>query len=318
MPDPKFVDNESGIVEGSDSHIEYDLFDDYGANEAPQQSEKAEEANEAPADGRQAVTEPETPTNAPTQRPATSKDAITDIKERQLATTVVPALQNEIKQYKDEIAKRDQSIAAFKELQTTVQNFGLSPQEAQIGFQLASSWKTDPGGTIQKLLTYAASKGIKVEGAPAPAVTREMLASIVEEKLSPVLQKARQEEQAQQYQLDAQRQATEFLTEYPDAATHQSDIATIMQKYNFTPQRAYLELYKYAAQNGLDWNQPLAPQVRAKQANPNPVTTPPRNAYSPGVRQAETLPVQEVDLPGEDSSYRSIVNSVLAEFGVQR
>ena len=203
-------------------------------------------------------------------------------------------------------------------MQNTVQNFGLSPQEAQIGFQLASSWKTDPAGTINKLLTYAQSKGINVEGAPAPAVTRDMLASIVEEKLAPVLQKARQEEQQQQYVLAAQRQATEFFTEYPDAVTHQNELAQMMQKFNYTPQKAYIELHKYAASNGLDWNAPLAPQVQAKHANPNPTSTPQRNAYSPGVRQAESMPVHEVDLPGEDSSYRSIVNSVLAEFGVAR
>lgn len=317
MPDPKLVDNESGIVEGSDTYIEYDLFDDNTADDNPSQPTAAE----APTEGAkpQEAAQQQQPEAQSQQSAKASNDAVTDLKERQLATTVIPALQNEIKQYKDEIAKRDQSIAAFKELQTTVQNFGLSPQEAQVGFQLASSWKSDPAGTIQKLLTYAASKGIKIEGAPAPAVTREMLASIVEEKLSPVLQKARQEEQLQQQQFDAQRQATEFLTEYPDASIHQGDIATVMQQYNFTPQRAYLELYKYAAQNGLDWNQPLAPQIRAKQTpNPNPVTTPQGNGYSPGVRQASSMPVQEVDLPGDDSSYRSILNSVLAEFGVSR
>lgn len=313
MPDPKIVDNESGIIEGSDTHIEYDLFDDNGTDDAQVQPKEQEAATETAA---APVTEQ--PDAATAQQAQASPTNIDSLKERQLATTVVPALQNENRTLQAELAKRDDTIKSFQELQTSVQNYGLSPQEAQIGFQLAANWKTDPGGTIQKLLTYAASKGINVEGAPAQAVSREMLASIIEEKLAPVLQKARLEEQETQETIAAQRQATEFLTEYPDAAVHEQDIANIMQQHSLTPQRAYVELYKYAAMQGLDWNQPLAPQVRAKQANPNPVTTPQGNGYSPGVRQASSMPVQEVDLPGDDSSYRSIVNNVLAEFGVTR
>ena len=321
MSDPRveIVNDVSGIVEGSDEHLEYDLFDDNNSNAGQNTPAREETTTEVPTRSERGSTPPtdnKAPVNPQQQNPHTSN--VDQLKERQLATTVVPALQNENRQLRQQFEQATQQINSYKELQTSMQNYGINPQEAQIGFQLASSWKTDPGGTIQKLLTYAASKGIKVEGAPQQQVTRDMLSSLIEEKLAPVLQRTRQEEQQQQHQLDAQRQATEFLTEYPDAVTHQDAIATVMRQHNLTPQRAYVELMKYANAQGLDWSQPLAPQLRARTANPNTNSAPARNAYSPGVREVDSLPTREVNLPGDDTSYRNIVNSVLSEFGVSR
>lgn len=316
-PNPKveLVNDVSGIVEGSDEHLEYDLFDDYEPTTSQESAEKSEPATEPDTTPAQSNTAQQ----GTAQKPATTGTShIENLKERQLATTVVPALQNENKQLRAQLEQVQQSTNAYKELQTNLQNFGLAPQEAQIGFQLAASWKSDPAGTINRLLTYAASKGIKVEGAPTPQVTREMLSGLIEEKLAPVLRQHQQQEQQQQVQQEALNQQTAFFAEYPDAVQHEQAIATIMRNYGFTPQRAYVELYKYATSQGLDWNQPLQPQLQSRNnANSNP-PAPPVNGYSPGVRQADNLPTYEVDLPGDDASYRSIVNSVLAQHGVSR
>lgn len=314
MADPKIINDVSGIVEGSDEPLEYDLFDDNDTSGTEAQTTEPETPAQPDPAPAQQTTQQDKPTP---QQPTSGSAHIDNLKERQLATTVVPALQNENRQLQQQLQQAKQATESYKELQTSLQNYGLAPQEAQIGFQLASSWKSDPAGTINRLLTYAAQKGIKVEGAPAPQVTREMLSGLIEEKLAPVLQQHKQQEERQQIEREALSQQTAFFTEYPDAAVHEQAIATIMQKYNFTPQRAYVELYKYATSQGLDWNSPLAPQLQAKAQNSNPVQ-PQGNNYSPGVRQADNMPTHEVNLPGDDASYRSIVNSVLAEFGVSR
>lgn len=307
LPNIDDYDVAGNIVEGSDEHIDAaSLKDDFEQpdlfSEQPQQPKEPEHKEPEPV--KQEETKPQTPN-------------VEDLQTRQVLTTVLPALRNENQQLKDQIKNLTTQQEQFKTIQDDMHRFGLQPNELQLGLQLAASWKQDMKGTLNKLLTYAQQQGIKVEGQPAPAITRDLISSVLEEKFGPVLQSFQQQQQQEQQRLDQERQAQEqanaFLQQYPDAATHEDAIATLMQKHQLSPTDAYLQLRVYAAENGLDWSKPLAPQVKQKQQPQTTIRS--GNNYSPGVRQT-ALPVQETTFADENMGYDDIIAQVRSELNV--
>lgn len=300
MPDPRnqpLGHEEAGIIEGSDEHIDFN-------DAAIEVGEKEDEQLSLPLQPKEADPVPQQ-----------AKPDVQNLQERQAATTLVPALQRERDDLKRQVTERDTQINELKTVRDQITSFGLNPSEAQIGLQLAAGWKLNPAETIKKMLSYAAANGIKVEG--QAGVDIDALTAKIEERLAPVLQQAKLAEEQTAKQQEVQRQANEFLTQYPDALIHQESIAQVIRNRNVTPQDAYMQLRIYAAEQGLDWTKPLQPQLLARQEQQQN-GQPARTNYSPAPRQTNLNDVRDTELAGDDTSYRSIVDSVLAEYGVSR
>ena len=239
------------------------------------------------------------------------------MQERQLNNTVIPALQRERDDLKSQLDVARQQLSGFKEIRDNAERFGVTPQEMNMGLQFAASWRLNPGEAIKNILTFAQAKGIKVEGLPNSGVSRELISSVLEEKLGPVLQETNARKEATEKEQAAVREAEQFVQQRPDAATHANDIAVVMQSQNLSLSDAYMQLRIYAAENGFDWSKPLKPQIEAKR-NSSQAQPQLGNNYSPGTRQATMPNVVTDPYASPDSDYSDIVDQVLAELNISR
>lgn len=88
---------------------------------------------------------------------------------------------------------------------------------------------------------------------------------MLDERLAPITRA----EQASQQQTQAQQAGVaaynRFINDNEFADVHANDIVQLMQREGVNPQTAYNRIYRFAVANGLDFSQPLGPQVQARQ-----------------------------------------------------
>lgn len=178
-------------------------------------------------------------------------------------TVVVPGLQREV-------SRLTQELAAARAATQAAQQAGLNDQESTTAIQLMAAWKKNPGDTLRWLLTEYQKAGNDIsgllggEGAQQTGVGA--IARLIDEKLKPFTEAQQQQQQSTQAQQEAAQEAQRFFGSYPDAVIHEAPIANLMQQYpSMSAEAAYWRLKAYVQQNGLDWNQPLAPQVLQRQ-----------------------------------------------------
>jgi hypothetical protein len=111
----------------------------------------------------------------------------------------------------------------------------------------------------------------------------------------------------------------EFMARYPDAAPHADAIAALMNNNKMQASDAYHEVRYFAAQNGLDFSQPLGPQIAAKQARaqqPNGNASQGRTYRAPmvaGNGSGNRNLTNESNFAPADSSWGDILNSVMRQ-----
>lgn len=117
-------------------------------------------------------------------------------------------------------------------VQNIVKETGFSQSEATEAIKLMQQYKADPISAIKNLLTQAKMNGIDISKIGAnisvdPAVIRNTVESLLDERLKPLSDRA-QEETAQQV---ANREAQTFLQTYPEAQQFTDAIATAKRQF---------------------------------------------------------------------------------------
>jgi predicted metal-dependent hydrolase len=193
------------------------------------------------------------------------------------------------------------------------QRFGLSGDDVQMGLQLMAGFKSDPVGTIKQLLTQARAAGHNIEGVGGNVDTAA-ISAMIDAKLAPFTQD--RETQAQNAEQDraARESYNAFLRDHEFASVHEATIAQLLERNpKLSPEVAYLQLELWATKNQLDFSQPLAPQLQARQsgAPDAPGLTTPRSSNG-GVRPATGAG----ELADPNASYASIIDQELANAGI--
>lgn len=162
----------------------------------------------------------------------------------------------------------------------------LTPEEFSIGARIMNVFKSDPKQAIRFMLQEATNNGIDVSDLGGGAglsvnAIKEAVQSIVSEAIKPFsvfTQERQQQEEQNALRAEANEFIEGFIAQHPDSRIHLDSIAKIMNARPGTdPETAYLILQNHALRNGLDWSQPLEPQVRAlvaRQQNGTGATAP--------------------------------------------
>jgi hypothetical protein len=126
-------------------------------------------------------------------------------------------------------------------IQSIVRETGFSEPEAKEAVQLLKLYKADPIAAIKNMLTQAKMSGIDISKIGAnisvdPAIIRNTIQSVLDERLKPLSDKAEQETAEQ----SANREAQTFLQTYPEARQFTSAIAQAKQQF---PQMSLPEIW---------------------------------------------------------------------------
>jgi hypothetical protein len=156
----------------------------------------------------------------------------------------------------------------YTALEGSVKALGLAdPAEASVALQMYKDLQADPPAFLTKLLAEAKAKGYKIEGL-AGAVDTAAITQILDQKLKPSETEQR-EAKAQEIAQQVENEISELLTNYPDALTHEAFIAAVVESEAKQGRQvslvdAYVSLKQKVLDDGLDWTQPLGPQLQAR------------------------------------------------------
>lgn len=237
---------------------------------------------------------------------------------RRLAEQQLSMRTNELKQAND---SKQRVVDELNTLKSSVQSLhGAEPAQIATGLKIVRDLTRDPVGTLKSLLTEAVAAGYTIEGI-AQGIDVNSIRQSFEAKLQPLLEQNQQQEQQQKITQDIEAEVTQFFGTHPDAVIHDALIAQVMQKNPSLDIRdAYYQLKMAANDRGLDWTQPLVPQMQAseqqqqnnqqqQQQKPMPNGRTPANA-------AQAEPADKIAVAHESTDMGSIVKQAMRESGL--
>lgn len=160
----------------------------------------------------------------------------------------------------------------YEALENSVKHIGLEkPEDVSTAVSLFKDLQRDVVGTLTKLLAEAKSKGYSIEGLGSTVDTAAITA-LLDRKLEPsVGDKQRQEQERIAQDLD--KELNQFIQDFPDALVHEAYIASVIDEEakagrQVTLRDAMFALKEKVINSGLDWAQPLGPQLEARKKAP--------------------------------------------------
>lgn len=232
------------------------------------------------------------------------------------ATTRLEQATGQLQMYANKVNELQQQVNQSQALNGMPQKLGLNENEAVMSMQLMNKWKQDPVGTIKYLLTEAKAAGhnVDIEGL-APGMDMGAIARIIDQRLQPLQQDREAQQREQQVQQEAERQYQEFIYNpaFPNARTHENEIAQLLRSDpRLSLEAAYYKLQSYALQRGLDFTQPLGPQLQYQQQQPAQQSVA-NGGGAPMVPGGGNAPVQTPSptYADPDDSYDAIIRQVM-------
>lgn len=247
---------------------------------------------------------------------------------------------------------RTELYGQYQQLQQQVQQlqqraqmhrqYGLDDAEMQEGLGFLQQWKQNPLQVAEQVLTTLGAQGYDLstligqfiqvgedgQVRVAPRQQQPNVHQMVNQAVQPYVQQQNQQRQIEEartrLQQEAVNAANNFLMNpnYPYARVHEETLARMIQRdtsRSLTPEGAYAQLAQFAATNGLDLSQPLAPQIRARQQQQQQPQQPqqrqpsltPGNAGPSNVNAMNQPPVNSAD-----DDYNSIVRQAMRDAGM--
>jgi hypothetical protein len=181
----------------------------------------------------------------------------------------LPVVQRQVEALNKQLQDNHQLIASAKELADLPQKLGISREDYNAGIQFVAAWNKDPLTICRDLVARTMARGFNatdILGNDAGnSIEMSALRNLVNEMTGPQREREQQIRVENENRTNAERNYNAFMARYPLAAPHTSVIATLMRENKITAQEAYHELRYYALENGLDFTQPLGPQIEARQ-----------------------------------------------------
>ncbi len=144
--------------------------------------------------------------------------------------------------------------------------YNLSNDDVSMGMRLMANYKNDPVATLKYILTEVQAMGHNLDGIVDNNMNMNAISSMINQKIDPLLKNHENDTARVQADADIQKDVDTFFGRHGDAVVHEQPIARLLEADpSLSMDAAYYKLQAYAVQSGLDWTQPLAPQIIAKQ-----------------------------------------------------
>lgn len=215
----------------------------------------------------------------------------------------------------------------------------LNNDDVQIGLGFAASLKADPVKFAREAIERAVAKGVALQDIVndefIPNVSIAATQRLLDERLGPIADRNKQDQDSVVAQREAEEKTNRFLSDYPDAETHQElvahQMARLKQEYSsrgvspdpyLLAERAWQQIEEFAIRNKLDVTQPLGPQIEARQnatgRREQPRREQQRRPMPNGSGRGGDVVERKSRSANPDDSYDSIIREAMAEEGIQQ
>lgn len=228
-------------------------------------------------------------------------------------------------QLKQQLQQAAQQIGSRDELSRVAQELNI-PQESQIAaLRVMSDFLRDPVKTLQMLVEEVKSKGYQIpflEQGVSPGMDLAAIQRMIDAKMQPITQQHQLAQRQAQERAQAQRVLDNFLSTHPDAEPNLGTIAQMLQAQpGLTIQDAYIKMSNWCVSNGLDYTQPIEPQIAQLQQQPTqqPQQPPANRRPLPNGRSATgntSMPVDQARSFNENTSWSDIIRHSMQESGL--
>lgn len=197
-----------------------------------------------------------------------------------------------------ELTALRQSNEQVQQLMAQPAQLGLTPQDVQAAYQIMGEFKKNPMSVAQWALKETLAMGYNLQqivGEGEGSIEMQAIAKMIDNRVGPVVDKQQQTQQNIAAQQAAMREYNTFIQTHEHALVHEDALAQLLERSpGLTPDGAYWRLHSYAQQHGLDFSQPLGPQIAAKQQAAQQQPAP---QGQPATPPAQQRPVQSSAAP---------------------
>lgn len=228
---------------------------------------------------------------------------------------------------KQRVTGLENTIRSSNEVIQEAARMGIGPEDQKIAIRVMSDFMKDPVRTLQALVEEVKSKGYQIPfltDGVSQGMDMGALSRMIDAKLQPVMSRYSQENQQTQMRQQANQELGRFLDDNQEANANLDVLSEMLQAQPDLPlQSAYTKMIRWAHENGLDWTQPLKPQIAAlRQQQPTP-QAPVDQRPLPGRRSATTQGTTRMNGAAnpqqfnENASWADIIRSAMQDSSVQ-
>lgn len=231
-------------------------------------------------------------------------------------------MQGELTNAGTRVQELERNLAQVQFLNDIPRQYGLTNDDVQSALALSTVFKKDPVSAAKKVLEMALAAGhnlSEILGEGGDAIELKAVSQMLDQRLAPLTQRQQQESEANRARVEAERGVRAFFDAHEYAEEHGPVIDRLMgQNPSLSPEKAYYELKLFATKHGLDFSQPLAPQIarmqsRGRGAQPNRQGNQPRQRSMPNGRGSVptvTRRVNDTDQFDPRNSWDDIIKGV--------
>lgn len=231
-------------------------------------------------------------------------------------------------QLKTHLQNATQQLSHINEVTQEAVRLNVAPQDQIAAIRVMADFMRDPVKTLEYLVAEVKSKGYPIpflEQGVTPGMDMTAIARMIDNKMAPLTQREQAAQVEVQQRQMAERNLNTFLEDNREANANLDVLAEMLQAQPGLPlHTAYTKMISWAHENGLDWTQPLKPQIAAQRQQPNPQQPTQQQAPQrplPGRRSANgngAAPVGngQVQQHNENASWSDIIRHAMSEHGV--
>lgn len=159
-------------------------------------------------------------------------------------------------------------------LTDTARSYNLDNDDIAMALDIANKVKTgNVVAAAKDIVTLLAAQGHNVSEIlgddVGDSIDMRAMKQLLDQRLGPIETQRNDNEQVEAQQQQAQKEYNLFLTNNHNADIHEEAIVGVMKAQGCNPQQAYNQIVQYSHQHNFDFNQPLGPQLEARQAADN-------------------------------------------------
>ncbi len=206
----------------------------------------------------------------------------------------------------------------------------VKPEDQMVAMRVMSDFMRDPVKTLEYLVAEVKAKGYPIpflEQGVSPGMDMTAIARMIDTKMQPFTQQHQQTIEQQQTRQRAERELNSFLEDNQEAQSNLDVLGEMLQAQpSLSLSTAYTKMIRWSHENGLDWTQPLKPQIAAlQQQSQQPThqqptqqdTTRPMPGRGAALGNATQLNGNQGQQFNESASWSDIIGSAMREHGVR-
>ena len=230
---------------------------------------------------------------------------------------------------KQQLGQASQQLAQVNEVSQEAVRLNVAPQDQVAAIRVMADFMRDPVKTLEYLVAEVKSKGYQIpflEQGITPGMDLAAVQRMIDNKMAPITQQQQSARVQAEQRARAESDLTAFLDENQEANSNLDVLAEMLQAQpGLSLHSAYTKMIRWAHENGVDWTQPLKPQLaQQRQQQPTPQQPPQQQAPQrplPGRRSASgngATPVGNgaVQQYNENASWADIIRQSMQEHGV--